>query len=167
MFRLIVATLAALVAILQIFGDPARKPEVSRAAPEGLTLAAFAGLSESVEETPIAPTSSISDAEAVAIAIEAGKRVREGRTAAPTATFAHKAELVSNEVNSTAYWMVSGSRVNLRKGPGTSNAVIGQVTLGTEAEVLEQRNGWMQIVTRDGSATGWISGKFLKEQLPG
>ena len=43
MFKLIVVTLAAFVAVLQIFGDPARKPEVARAAPEGMTLAAFVG----------------------------------------------------------------------------------------------------------------------------
>ena len=44
MFKLIVVTLAAFVVLLQVYGDPARKPAVSRDAPEGLTLAGFVGL---------------------------------------------------------------------------------------------------------------------------
>ena len=64
-------------------------------------------------------------------------------------------------------WFVTGSRVNVRQGPGTGNAVVGQVTQGMEAQVLETRDGWMQIVTKDGGASGWISGRFLEERQPG
>ena len=66
-----------------------------------------------------------------------------------------------------AYWYVTGSRVNLRGGPGKSNAVVGQVTFGAEAEVLTDKDGWFQIRLADGSASGWIFGKFLGEKLPG
>ena len=39
--------------------------------------------------------------------------------------------------------------------------------LTTEAEVLADRDGWYQIRTPDGEASGWIFGQFLSEQSPG
>lgn len=174
MFRLIVLTLAAFVAVLQIFGDPARKPEVSRAAPEGLTLANFVGVSPEVEEVPLAVQPRISDAEAIEMALAASKLARDDRAANPPRRLgAQGVELAAAVEEATAtqvepeYWYVSGSKVNLRQGPGTGNAVVAQVTQGTEALVLDRRDGWMQIETRDGGTSGWIFGKFLNEQKPG
>ena len=174
MFRLIVVTLAAFVAVLQIFGDPARKPEVSRELPEGFTLASLVGSSEPVEETPLVAQPRLSEAKAIEMALAAGKAARDDRSANPPKRLgAQGSELVAavEEVAAPAsepdYWYVSGSKVNLRQGPGTGNAVVAQVTLGTEALVLDARDGWMQIQTRDGATSGWIFGKFLNAQKPG
>lgn len=175
MFKLIVVTLAAFVAVLQIFGDPSRRSEVSRAAPEGLTLASFASVPEPVEEEPVVPQLLVSDAEAIEIALAASKAVREDRLANPPArlgALAREVEpvgapLAESESSPDHYWYVSGNRVNLRQGPGTDNAVVAQVTQGTEAMVLGQQDGWIQIETTDGNASGWIFGKFLNEQKPG
>ena len=176
MFKLIVVTLAAFVAVLQIFGDPARRPvEVARAAPERLSLAAFVGVAETIEEVRVAPALSVSDSEAVAMAMAASRAVREGRLAKPARNRDAEAvelaaaveEVVEVAATDAVYWYVSGSRVNLRQGPGTGTAVVAQVTEGTEALVLDARDGWMQIQTRDGATSGWIFGKFLNERKPG
>ena len=181
MLKLIVVTLAAFFVVLQVFGDPSQRPAVSRDAPASLTLASLIGVDDRIEETSLDPEPLLSDAEAIVLAVETGKRVRLERKSGPqTVTLRGAPEVIKVAAVNTdqlevpavdpapvAKWFVSGSRVNLRQGPGTSNAVVTQVTLGTEAEVIDSRNGWMQIVTTDGAATGWISGKFLKEQVPG
>ncbi len=168
MFKLIVVTLAAFVAILQIFGDPARKPEVSRSTTDGFTLASLIKTWVPAEETAVKPTPLMSDREAVRRAMDAGKAARNDKPVAPKDLVVKAvAEIADEGEVGPTYWYVSGNRVNLRQGPGTGNAVVAQVTLGTEAEVLDARNGWMQIVTRDGDTSGWISGQFLKEQKPG
>ena len=174
MLKLIVVFLAAFVVVLQVFGDPARKPAVTRDAPEGLTLAAFVGLEiETVEAAPLEPKLALSDREAIAAALEAGKVARDARLAEPRLPRGSEGveviEVAATEVVADApnYWFVSGSRVNLRQGPGTGNAVVTQLTLGTEAEVLDRQGGWVQIRTADGSVSGWMSGKFLVDKRPG
>ena len=117
----------------------------------------------------------MSDAEAVEMAMAASRTVREDRTANPTfrrgaettELVAAVEEAVEAATSEAEFWYVSGSKVNLRQGPGTGNAVVAQVTLGTEALVLDARDGWMQIETTDGATSGWIFGKFLKDQKPG
>lgn len=55
---------------------------------------------------------------------------------------------------------VTGDRVNMREGPGTSFAVVGQMTAGETAEVLEERDGWVWVRAGTG-AEGWMSARFL------
>jgi uncharacterized protein YgiM (DUF1202 family) len=168
MFKLIAVTCAALYAILLIFGDETRRPaEVARAEPQGLSVVTPAALT-TLERTPV-PTTDISEREAVQLAIAAGKAIREERRNAGPKTIAVAATGAVDGVSAPelSYWYVTGSRVNLRGGPGTANAVVGQATFGAEAEVLSDSNGWYQIRLADGSATGWIFGKFLNEKLPG
>ena len=173
MFRLIAVTLAALYAILYVFGDETRRPDtVARAEPMRLAFAAPAFDLFNDSPDPVL-LSGISEAEAVEMALAAGRAFRneEPRTAPVNIASANNAEPVLIDAAAAApevsYWYVTGSRVNLRGGPGTSNPVVGQVTLGTEAEVLSDRDGWYEIRLADGSATGWISGKFLGQQRPG
>mgnify|MGYP001813433437 CR=1 FL=1 len=170
MFNLIAVTCAALYAILLIFGDETRRPaEVARAEPLSVSVIAPSAL-PALERAPLL-TTDISESEAVELAIAAGKAVREERRNAPpeTPVIAATQPVVTTSASEPemAYWYVTGSRVNLRGGPGTSNAVVGQVTFGAEAEVLTDKDGWFQIRLADGSASGWIFGKFLGEKLPG
>lgn len=175
MFRLIAATLAALYGILYVFGDEARRPaEVSRAEPLGFE---FLSTTTIPAGTPTGRVhvSEISDREAIDLALAAGKSVRDERKIKPSRTVAVAAVSVEPAAEAPApaaedvsrYWYVTGSRVNLRGGPSTSDAVVGQVTLGTEAEVLADADGWYQIRLADGSASGWIFGKFLDEKRAG
>lgn len=57
--------------------------------------------------------------------------------------------------------VVTGSRVNLREGPGTSFATTGQVTEGTILEVLEIRDGWAYVQLQGNGEQGWMSASFL------
>lgn len=54
---------------------------------------------------------------------------------------------------------VSGDRVNLREGPGTTFDVVGRLARGEVAEVIERRDGWARV--RVGANEGWMSERFL------
>lgn len=176
MLKYSVACLATLYCILILFGDESRKPAVTRQAQDdvtGFTLTSFALPEADVTTKTLA--SGISDAEAVRIALEAGKAYRTDRKLAPlrggrVAAIATEtktgAPVASADVDGPLRY-VTGSRVNLRAGPGTGNAVVGQVVLGDAAEVLDDRDGWYQIRTTDGATSGWIFGRFLGDRRPG
>ena len=172
MFRLIAATLAALYGILYVFGDESRRPEeVARAEPLGFELVSVAAMPVDWTPEPLY-VSEVSDREAIDLALAAGKTIREERRAQPArpvalAAIEPDATETKEVVPAATYWYVTGSRVNLRQGPGTGNAVVTQLTLGTEAEVLDRQGGWVQIRTADGSVSGWMSGKFLVDKRPG
>jgi len=172
MIRLTAVTLAALYIVLYIFGDEARLPDdVARTEPMALDVVGVTALASN-EAFNIPVESAISDAEAIELAVAAGKKLRDERKKAPLGSImvatAETASDVSKIAEPTAdYWYVTGSRVNLRQGPGTSNPVVGQVTWGTEAEVLSDHDGWYEIRLADGSVSGWIFGKFLNDTRPG
>ena len=52
---------------------------------------------------------------------------------------------------------VSGSRVNLRQGPGTRHSVLTQLTGGTEVEVLRQEGGWVKLRVAETNRIGWMA----------
>lgn len=57
---------------------------------------------------------------------------------------------------------VSGDLVNLRSGPGTAYGVVGQLSRGTEVEVLgDNGGGWVRLRALDGGAAGWIADFLL------
>jgi N-acetylmuramoyl-L-alanine amidase len=53
--------------------------------------------------------------------------------------------------------VVTGSSVNVRGGPGTTNSVINQVAQGDSLPVLEQSGDWYRVKLQNGS-TGWVAG---------
>ncbi|MEM8803351.1 MAG: SH3 domain-containing protein [Pseudomonadota bacterium] len=170
MFRLLVVTLVAIFGILQVFGDPARRPEpVARSSALEVELIPAAYL-PSVDDPVTTYVSPISDAEAVKMALAAGDDLRQTRSAAalrgtslaPPAPETVAIVVTEPAVEAPALWNVTGTRVNLRSGPGTSNAIVGQVTQGTQAEMLSEADGWYEIRSTDGAVSGWIFGKFLQ-----
>ena len=50
--------------------------------------------------------------------------------------------------------------LNIRKGPGTSNAIVGSLAGGSVVEVKEKSSGWYKIKTANG-VEGWISGDYV------
>lgn len=172
MIKLTVATLAALYAILYVFGDDARRPaEVTRSAPPALNVVDVTAMSQAIEAAPKS-ASRVSEAEAVQLAMAAGEKLRLDRRQAPLRSIAvaDAGETPSTETAPKPemfYRYVTGKRVNLRRGPGTGNPVVAQVTRGTEAEVLSDRNGWFEIRLTNGTTSGWIFGDFLAETRPG
>jgi len=180
MIKLVAATIAALFTILLVFGDETRREDVSqskRGPAFEFSLASFIPQSKDIDKVELNPVSVISDAEAVEIAVAAGELLRSKRngtsredvvakvsTIDPTAS---RVEPVAEGLQLADYWYVSGARVNLRAGPGTANAVVAQLRMGTEAEILSDTAAdWIEIRTTDGTA-GWISSNFLTETAPG
>jgi hypothetical protein len=180
MLKLIVATVAGLFAVFFIFGDEARREEASltkRGPAFEFSLAAFIAQPEVIDAVELAPASAMSDVEAVKIAVEAGDLLRAKRsgtyqgdivTAASAATSTVSGgDTATNGAQAINLWYVSGTRVNLRAGPGTGNEVVARLARGTKADVLSDTGAdWIEIRTADGTA-GWISSKFLTEAAPG
>jgi curli biogenesis system outer membrane secretion channel CsgG len=54
--------------------------------------------------------------------------------------------------------------VNLRKGPGTSYKIVGNVKKGTSLKILEVNGGWLRVRLEDGS-TAWVS-KLATSEAP-
>jgi curli biogenesis system outer membrane secretion channel CsgG len=54
--------------------------------------------------------------------------------------------------------------VNLRKGPGTSYKVVGNLKKGTSLKILEVNGGWLRVQLEDGS-TAWVS-KLSTSEAP-
>lgn len=49
------------------------------------------------------------------------------------------------------------SALNIRKGPGTQYAIVGEYPKGKLVTVLEEQNGWCR------TADGWCAGNYLKD----
>jgi len=59
--------------------------------------------------------------------------------------------------------VVTGSRVNMRNGPGTSYQVLSQLVRGDEAEVLQDPgNGWLKIRVNDTGRVGWMAERLMR-----
>ncbi|MEM9438048.1 MAG: SH3 domain-containing protein [Pseudomonadota bacterium] len=58
---------------------------------------------------------------------------------------------------------VSGSRVNMRNGPGTQYQVLAQLARGDEAEVLQDPGaGWVKIRVAETGRVGWMAASLLR-----
>jgi len=170
MIRLTVATLAALYTLLYVFGDDTRRPaeSVSRAEAPALGLS-LAGYLPDLPEDRTVTQGRVSDREAIRKALEAGQFARDQHKSEPMRGSVVPASVDAMKVPAVSAdtWYVTGERVNLRDGPGTSNPVVGQAIFGMAAEVLDDRDGWYRVRLADGAVTGWIFGRFLNEERPG
>lgn len=68
-----------------------------------------------------------------------------------------------SDTTATRNAVVTGSTVNVRGGPGTTNSVISQVFQGNSLPVLEQSGDWYRVKLPNGS-TGWIAGWLVSMQ---
>ncbi|MEM1234212.1 MAG: SH3 domain-containing protein [Pseudomonadota bacterium] len=58
---------------------------------------------------------------------------------------------------------VTGSRVNMRNGPGTNFQVITQLVRGDEAEILQSPgDGWVKIRAIGSGRVGWMAERLLE-----
>lgn len=80
------------------------------------------------------------------------------QTAAPAAT---STAAVQDEVD--GLFKVSGTRVNMRSGPSTSNTVVDSLPGGTLAEIIgTEADGWVQIRDVASGQTGYMAARFLE-----
>ncbi|WP_121632704.1 SH3 domain-containing protein [Tropicibacter alexandrii] len=68
------------------------------------------------------------------------------------------------EPSGVTYVYVTGTRVNQRSGPSTSNTVMGVLTEGARVEELRDEGQWTQI--RSALGTGWVSSSYLTGNSP-
>jgi uncharacterized protein YgiM (DUF1202 family) len=174
MFKLSVATLAAMYLIAVSVGDAPESEAVSRGADPAFETT-FVSLVGAAEASTFDPTAEmveparLSDAEAIELALATGADLRRGRENTNTLLGTGAVQQVAalnqdaTAAPATEYWSVTGNAVNLRAGPGTANDVVAKLSVGTEAEVLEEGNGWYRIRTADGATDGWIFGKYLSK----
>lgn len=60
--------------------------------------------------------------------------------------------------------VVTGTRVNVRGGPGTSYGVVSQLEQGDEVEVLDDSGtGWVRMRPADGGTVGWMADFLLTD----
>lgn len=58
---------------------------------------------------------------------------------------------------------ISASVLNVRRGPGTSNAVVTTVRQGATVTILEERSGWFRITYANAPAGElWVSGSYVR-----
>lgn len=161
MIRLTLLTLAALVAVLMIFGErgpdtPARP--VAEAQPEPEPQAA----PEPVAEEPVP-------------VIEASAQTPQRQPQFPgpalrpspehqNETEAAETDLAAQPGATVLY--VTGNRVNFRAGPSTSDLVVGALQAGSPVEALgPETGGWINIRDAQGRA-GYMSAQFLSPNRP-
>ena len=59
---------------------------------------------------------------------------------------------------------ISGTRVNLRDGPGTIYPIIGKAALGQQVEVLsDSGTGWLRLRVLPAQQVGWISASLVRK----
>ena len=175
MYKMIAATLVALYLVFTIFGDESRRPaEVARAEASPLSGFDFSDwITPVVETTTLPAIEGVSASEAIEIAMAAGRAHREDRKAEPlagalVAAVEAPVEEVAEDPLDVTMWYVTGTTVNVRAGPGTSNPVVTQVSFGEAAEILtDTSEDWVQIRPQGGETTGWIATRFLNPTAPG
>lgn len=70
----------------------------------------------------------------------------------------------ASSTTATDIRQVTGSRVNVRGGPGKDHGVVGRLTRGAPVEILEDAgNGWVRLQALDGSAEGWMADFLLSK----
>lgn len=59
---------------------------------------------------------------------------------------------------------VSGTRVNMRDGPGTIYPIVGKATIGQKVEVLsDSGTGWLRLRVLPQQQVGWISSSLIRK----
>ncbi|WP_238538215.1 SH3 domain-containing protein [Oceaniovalibus guishaninsula] len=135
----------------------------------GLGLTMLIAGENPAEGDPPAATRTAFDPAGVRIGTEAADAVLFDDPAAierAVAAVTVPAAAVPSQAATPDYWVVTGNRVNLRGGPSTSDAIVGQVGEGQRAEVLERTDsGWLRIRTEGSATDAWIFGRFLQRQV--
>lgn len=130
--------------------DTLDRPEVTLVSLEQ-NPALFAQTVDSTREAEAEETITVSPSLAAAVASPI--------SAAPNPTAAPAREALTLQRDIRA---VAGTRVNLRGGPGTSYAVMGQLTQNAKVEILaDPGTGWVKLRPLAGGPTGWMADYLL------
>ncbi|SDZ56027.1 SH3 domain-containing protein [Jannaschia faecimaris] len=179
MFKMTFALAVALYSVFVIWGTPSERLTTERG-PRDVEVA-----SATVEyDTPVMITSQAQDGAAVTRAAVMDILVPDAATVAASAPApesmrnaprqigepvvvslvqpdASSATATESEVETL--YIVSGSRVNLRSGPSTADAVIDSLPGGTLTQIIGQElDGWIQVRDVTSGLTGYMAARFLE-----
>ncbi len=172
---MIVATLIALLVVMMLLGKGGDKTpapveaEAPAAAQPSDAEPAGNDLQAQAEADAAAEAAATAEAAASAAAVEQTpekKRDFPGPALRPSPEFADQSptEDLADAPDDRLY--VTGSSVNFRAGPTTSDAVIGRLSRGDGVTAIGPRSGdWIEI-RDDQGRTGFISAQFLSAQRP-
>ncbi|WP_165354552.1 SH3 domain-containing protein [Tropicimonas sp. IMCC6043] len=151
--------------------EPAAMADAVRNAPEALVTPVVARVTEGdLPPEPLQTGVEAALAEALALdAVEENVGTDETRVSfeAAAATAAPAPEPMLAERTARVLF-VTGSRVNVRSGPSTAHEVVGSVGYGDEVELVAYEGlSWARIRMGDGETTGFMSRKFLADELAG
>ncbi|WP_353473250.1 SH3 domain-containing protein [Salipiger sp. H15] len=133
---------------------PATLPEVTRA-----STASLADVSASDSPSPAPARPDVIDVALAAVPAQPISASFEPESATPVAA---PAAAAAAEPDSGDLRRVTGTRVNLRYGPGTGYSVVGQLAEGDEVEILsDPGDGWVKLQARNGGTAGWMFDAYL------
>ncbi|MEP2890067.1 SH3 domain-containing protein [Tateyamaria sp.] len=141
----------------------------------GYGMAGLFGLSLVLGDEPGGPDTSVLSTPSAQVVVKADKITALPNDPEKEALFSETAQPVAfrsptpvPEARAPAYVYVTGSRVNVRAGPGTSNARVGAFGRGTKLAVLETQAGWSRVRgSVSGTTTvGWMSQDYLSNRKP-
>lgn len=151
---LIVLTLAAGYGLLVVYGDP-----LPRSAPPVVAI-------EAPDTPPDPPAGSAGDApDLVQASSQTPEQVQRfpGPMLRPSPQYADRVPPAAPRAESGGQLArITGSRVNMRAGPSTADAVLTSLGRGTAVQALGPLGGdWVHVRAPDGQR-GYVSGQFLE-----
>ncbi len=130
--------------------DPERLRQVRSSLSQGLSLLAEAGSGTAAQELTLV---SMGDGSARLVA-------RPATTDAPAEPVASAPDEPRPDIRE-----ITGTRVNMRDGPGTLYPVVAQLGIGHEVEVLsDSGTGWLRLRTLPDQQLGWISASLVSRK---
>ncbi|MBV2359811.1 SH3 domain-containing protein [Thalassococcus sp. CAU 1522] len=139
-------------------------PQVARATgAEGLTAIAGAAPAKLVFPSSVKHLSAqtLPAASADKLAPLAGEEIEIEIVAARVVTSAAIAGVTSADAEPDLR-LITGSRVNMRNGPGTDYSVVGRLVRGDQVEILQNSgDGWVKLRALKGNRVGWMSARFV------
>lgn len=148
---------------------PGRNVEVTRVS---LNLTSVENVQSAASEVPVPQQVAVPTRAAMATNGDAPATIPslvQGATPEPVPAAADAANSGSIAVSVTSETaadirVVSGSRVNVRNGPGTNYGVVDTLIRGDRVEVLDDSgSGWVRMRATDGGTVGWMADFLLTE----
>lgn len=178
MFKWVLGLCAALYGTLMLFGEPTPEELAARqtAAPEVVAVTPTQAVDRETQAFDVEEVVAPAIAEAVEpippITIERVSAAIQTAPALPEAVVTEilpvATELLANSQTASTVatanpiWRVTAQRVNLRSGPSTSNAVVGQALQDDSAEIIELLpSGWAKVYVLESGTEAYVSAQFL------
>lgn len=168
MIRLTLLLLAAIAITMVVAGREPGRTTVAEATTPPVEVARAETAPTALPDTRLALDDEAGAIARALAATEAADAPRPQPASLETAPEPAREAALDTPAADEAAWYVTGSRVNLREGPSTSTAVVGQAREGQRVEMLDAApDGWMRIRVIESGLIAYIFGRFLSETPAG